>query len=89
MKLGCEHSLQLGNAGHKREPWYARRNTWLLIKLTSNGAVCSFLSFSQERDRECLAVYLRLVEAKVLRAGDGGLGGWGQVLPRLAPRLYL
>jgi len=36
-----------------------------------------------------LAVYLRLVEAEVLRAGDGGLGGRGQVLPRLASGLYL
>ena len=41
------------------------------------------------RERECLGVYLRLIEAKVLRAGDGGLGGWGQVFPRLAPSLYL
>jgi len=39
--------------------------------------------------REWLAVYLRLVEAEVLRAGDGGLGGRGQVLPRLASGLYL
>lgn len=41
---------------------------------------------TKERD---LAAYLRLVEAEVLRAGDGGLGGRGQVLPRLAPGLYL
>jgi len=50
----------------------------------------SFLFFPfHKRERECLAVYLGLVEAKVLRAGDGGLGRWGQILPRLAPRLYL
>lgn len=30
-----------------------------------------------------------MVEAEVLRASNGGLGGWGQVLPRLAPGLYL
>ena len=34
-------------------------------------------------------MYLRLVEAEILRAGDGGLGRRGQVLPRLAPGLYL
>jgi len=47
--------------GETIDPWAARYNTWLLIKLTPKGVVFSFLFFSETIDVLILRMPLRVI----------------------------